>query len=52
MRRYGVREVVGQQPEAGEDRRPAPALGVQVEDLDRERVAGLGALDAMGPASG
>ena len=40
-----VGEVVRQQPEAGQDRRPAPALRVQVEDLDRERVAGLRALD-------
>ena len=45
----GVREVVGEQPEPGQDRGPAPALGVQVEHLDGERVAGLGALDRDRP---
>jgi hypothetical protein len=38
-----IGEVVRQQAEAGQDRRPPPALGVDVEDLDRERVARLGA---------
>ena len=42
-------ELVGQQAEAGEDRRPAPAARVQVEDLDREGVAHLGALDVHRP---
>ena len=41
----GLGEVVGEQAEARGDRGPAPALRVQVDDLDRERVAGLGALD-------
>ena len=40
-----IGEVVRQQPEAGQDRRPAPALRMQVDDLDRERMAGLGAVD-------
>jgi hypothetical protein len=48
----GIGEVVGQQPEPGQDGRPAPALRVEVEDLDRERVARLGAATAIGPASG
>ena len=43
MRRYGVGEVVRQQAQPGQDRRPAPAARVEVEDLDRERVARLGA---------
>jgi hypothetical protein len=42
--KIGVREVVGQQAQPGQDRRPAPALGVDIQNLDRERVPGLGAL--------
>ena len=45
----GIGEVVGQQPEPRQDRGPAPALGVQVEHLDRQRVAGLGAADGDRP---
>ena len=40
-----VGEVVGQQPEPGQDRGPAPAARLDVEDLHHERVAGRGALD-------
>jgi hypothetical protein len=47
-----IREVVRKQPQAGENRRPAPAERVQVEDLDRERVTGLGTSTAIGLASG
>src|SRR6185295_7983842 len=36
-----IGEVVWQQAEPGQDRGPAPATGVEVEDLDGERVAGL-----------
>ena len=36
-----VGEVVGQQAEPGQDRGPAPALRVDVEDLDGQRVARL-----------
>jgi hypothetical protein len=40
-----VGELVRQQPEAGDDRRPAPVARAQLEDLDRERVAGARATD-------
>ncbi len=40
-----VGELVGEQAEAGDDRRPAPALRPELEQLDRERVARLRALD-------
>ena len=38
-------EVVGQQPEAGDAGGPAPVAGRQLEDVDLERVARLGAGD-------
>ena len=40
-----VGEVVGQQPEAGDRRRPAPVRRLEVEQIDLERVARLGAVD-------
>jgi hypothetical protein len=40
-----VGELVGQQAEAGDDRRPAPVARAQLEDLDGQRVAGPGAAD-------
>ncbi len=40
-----VGELVGEQPELGDDRRPAPVVRDQLEDLDLERVARFGALD-------
>src|SRR5690554_533345 len=43
-----LRELVGQQPEAGDDARPAPAALVEVEDLDLHGVARLRALDEDG----
>ncbi|MDT7792200.1 MAG: hypothetical protein QOD59_1636, partial [Mycobacterium sp.] len=43
-----VREVLRQQPELGQHRRPAPRTGAQLEDLDLERVARPGALDVDG----
>ena len=45
-----VRELVGKQPEAGDDRRPAPPVGSELEQLDREHGAGLGAFDEYRPA--
>ena len=44
-----VGEVLGQQAELGQDRAPAPLARLQREDLDRERVAGLRALDVNRP---
>jgi len=43
-----VGELVGQQPEAGDDGRPAPVARAQLEDLDREDVAGARACDEDG----
>jgi predicted phosphodiesterase len=45
----GVREVLRQQAQPREHRRPTPALGVDVEDLDRQRVARLRAGDRDRP---
>jgi hypothetical protein len=41
-------EVLLEQPEAGDDRRPAPPLGVDVEDLHLQDVAGLRTLNSDG----
>ena len=41
----GIREVVGQQAEAGDDDGVAPAARLHLEDLDRQRVARLGSFD-------
>ncbi len=46
--RLGV--LVREQAEAGDDRRPPPRLRPELEQLDRERVTGLGALDENRPA--
>lgn len=43
-----LRELVGEEPEAGEDGGPAVGGRGQVEDLDLEDVAGLGTLDVDG----
>ena len=43
------REVIGQQPEAGNAGGPAPIRRAEVEQLDLEAVARLCALDADGP---
>ena len=40
-----IREVVGEQPEARDRRGPAPVGGLELEQVDLERVAGLGAVD-------
>ena len=45
-----VRELVGEEPEPGDDRRPAPARRLEVEQVDLERVARLGAVDRDRPA--
>ena len=45
IRRYGIGEVVGEQPEARDARRPAPVGRLELEEVDLERVAGLGAVD-------
>ena len=45
IRRYGSGNVVGEQPEAGDARGPAPVGGLELEEVDLERVAGLGADD-------
>jgi hypothetical protein len=37
----GLGELLGEQPEAGDDRRPAPVARAQLEDLDRQHVARL-----------
>ena len=52
IRRYGIGEVLGQEAEPGQDRGPPPALGAEIEDLHRQRVARLGSATAIGPASG
>ena len=44
-----VGELLGQQAELGQDRAPAPLARLQREDLHRERVARLRALDANRP---
>jgi hypothetical protein len=44
----GLAELVGQQPEAGDDAGPAPAALVEVHDLDLHRVARNGARDVDG----
>jgi hypothetical protein len=38
-------EFVGEEPEAGDDRRPAPGLGRELDDVYLQDVAGLGVLD-------
>ena len=43
-----VREVIGQEPEAGDRGRPAPVRVGEVEQVDLERVARLGAFDGDG----
>jgi hypothetical protein len=45
----GIGEVLGEQAEPGQDGRPAPALRVEVEDLDGQGVARLGAVDGDRP---
>jgi hypothetical protein len=44
-----LREVLGQQPETGNDTGPAPFQRLQAEDFDIENVTGLGALDVDRP---
>jgi hypothetical protein len=39
-----IGELVGEEAEAGDDRGPAPVARAQLQDLDGQRVAGLGAL--------
>jgi hypothetical protein len=46
------REDVAQEPEPGNDRGERVALGNDVEELDRERVARLGALHEDGAREG
>ena len=45
----GVREVIRQQTQPRQHGRPAPPLRVNVQDLDRQRVARLGAVDRDWP---
>ena len=44
-----IRELVREQPETRDRRRPAPVGRLEVEQLDLERVAGLRAVDRDGP---
>ena len=48
----GVGELVGEKPETRDDRRPAPVLRLEGEELDLEHVARLGALDEHRAAHG
>src|SRR5258708_33346521 len=49
MMQVRVGELVGEQTEARNVARPAPARGLQRQDRDLERIAGLGAVDEDWP---